>query len=84
MSDLYNFTLDVEESPQLGLEAEELTRAEMELDEKIEVEIISVPDLNTGKPVRFWFGTLAEYNALPVIYDDVFYNITEASCYANH
>lgn len=74
MSDLYNFNLEVEETQ----------RADLDLDEEIEVEIISVPDLNTGKPVRFWFGTLAAYNALPVIYDDVCYNIEEASCYAHH
>ena len=74
MSDLYNFNLEVEETQ----------RADLYLDEKIEVEIISIPDLNTGKPVRFWFGTLAEYNALPVIYNDVCYNIEEASCYADH
>ena len=71
MSDLYNFNLEVEETQ----------RADLDMDEKIEVEIISIPDLNTGKPVRFWFGTLAEYNALPVIYDDVCYNILERSCY---
>ena len=74
MSDLYNFNLEVEETQ----------RADLDMDEKIEVEIISIPDLNTGKPVRFWFGTLEEYNALPVIYDDVCYNIEEASCYAHH
>lgn len=84
MSDLFNFTLDVDESPQVDLDAQELTRADLDMDEKIEVEIISIPDLNTGKPVRFWFGTLQEYNSLPVIYDDVCYNIEEASCYAHH
>ena len=84
MPDIYNYDLTVEQDAQYDLEAEELTRADLDMDEKIEVEIISIPDLNTGKPVRFWFGTLAEYNALPVIYDDVCYNIEEASCYAHH
>lgn len=79
-----DLTLDVEEKPQVSLEAEELTRAELGFEETIALKIIAIPDLNTGKPVRFWFGTLAEYNALPVIYEDVFYNIMEDSCYANH
>lgn len=34
-------------------------------------------DENSGEPVRMWFGTVAEYNALSVIEPDVCYNILE-------
>ena len=68
---IFNYTLDVEESAEYNLQTEE----------KIEARYYVIIDLNTGKPVRFWFGTLAEYNALPEIYGDVCYNIQEASCY---
>ena len=69
--DEFNYTLDVEEQEEYGLHVEE----------KVEAHYYEIIDLNTGKPVRFWFGTLAEYNALPEIYGDVCYNIQEASCY---
>lgn len=36
-------------------------------------------DLNSGDRVRLWFGTLEEYNALEIIYSDVYYNIKESS-----
>lgn len=36
-------------------------------------------DLNSGQRVRLWFGTLEEYNALEIIYSDVYYNIKESS-----
>ena len=69
--DDFNYTLDVEETEEFSLQTEE----------RIEARYFAILDLNTGKPVRFWFGTLAEYNALPEIYGDVCYNIQEASCY---
>ena len=69
--DDFNYTLDVEETEEFSLQTEE----------RIEARYFVILDLNTGKPVRFWFGTLAEYNALPEIYGDVCYNIQEASCY---
>ena len=69
--DDFNYTLDVEETEEFSLQTEE----------RIEARYFVILDLNTGKPVRFWFGTLEEYNALPEIYGDVCYNIQEASCY---
>lgn len=34
-------------------------------------------DENGGGDVRMWFGTVAEYNALPRVEKDVYYNILE-------
>ncbi len=34
-------------------------------------------DENSGQRVRMWFGTIAEYNALPEIRADTYYNILE-------
>lgn len=34
-------------------------------------------DQNSGKVIRMWFGTVREYNLLPKIEDDVYYNILE-------
>ena len=34
-------------------------------------------DGNSGAPVKMWFGTIEEYNALAKIEDDVYYNILE-------
>ena len=34
-------------------------------------------DQNSGEIVRFWFGTVAEYNALTTIRSDTYYNILE-------
>ncbi len=36
-------------------------------------------DINSGAKVRMWFGTVAEYNALPEIESDVYYNILEGA-----
>lgn len=36
-------------------------------------------DENSGKGVRMWFGTVAEYNALSIIEPDVYYNILEGT-----
>lgn len=71
MNDVSNYTLDVETSQDFTLHTEEA----------IEPRYYVILDLNTGKPVRFWFGTLEQYNSLPEIYDDVCYNILERSCY---
>lgn len=34
-------------------------------------------DENGGDQVKMWFGTVGEYNALPVIHPDIYYNILE-------
>lgn len=34
-------------------------------------------DQNSGATVKMWFGTITEYNALPVIREDTYYNILE-------
>ena len=34
-------------------------------------------DSHTGRELRFWFGTLGEYNALTRVEPDVYYNILE-------
>ena len=34
-------------------------------------------DQNSGEQIRLWFGTVAEYNALPEIRQDTYYNILE-------
>lgn len=80
--DEYNYRLDVETVPEFELTANEEESHSLLPQEDMSVTVNTVYDINTGKPVRFWFGTLEEYNALPVIYGDVFYNILEASCYA--
>lgn len=80
MPDISNYSLNVEESPQYDLQTESDDYG-LSTDEKIDPRYYVILDLNTGKPVRFWFGTLAEYNALPEIYGDVCYNIQERSCY---
>ena len=80
MSNVYDYDLTVEQDAQydLGVQSDEY---DLKTEEKIEARYYAIIDLNTGKPVRFWFGTLEEYNALPVIYGDVCYNILERSCY---
>ena len=34
-------------------------------------------DQNSGTTVKMWFGTIKEYNALPQIRPDTYYNILE-------
>ena len=80
MADVYNYNLSVDDSPQYDLQAETDDYG-LHTEERVEARYYVILDLNTGKPVRFWFGTLQEYNALPEIYDDVCYNILERSCY---
>lgn len=81
MPDVNNYSLTIDESPQYQLDVDAGDAQDLRVEEKVEAKYYTIFDLNTGKPVRFWFGTLAEYNALPEIFGDVCYNIQEASCY---
>jgi len=38
-------------------------------------------DQNSGRPVKVWFGTVEEYNALETVDPDVCYNILEGAAY---
>lgn len=78
MNDDRDFLLDLDAPPdyELGVEDE---NHDLQPDARFVIQ--TVIDLNTGRPVRFWFGTLEQYNALPEIYGDVSYNILERSCY---
>ena len=80
MNDVSNYDLSVDQSPQYDLQTE-ADDYDLHTEEKVEAKYYVIYDLNTGEPVRFWFGTLEEYNALPEIYGDVCYNILERSCY---
>ena len=79
--DRYNYTLNVDEAPEFQLDVAGDDNLNLDPHESISVTVNAVIDLNTGKPIRFWTGTLQEYNALPVIYGDVDYRIIERSCY---
>ena len=77
MSDEYNYSLRVDAPAEYQLQVGGDDSLTLTPSESVEVNINVIYDLNTGRPVRFWFGTIDEYNALEHIYGDVCYNIVE-------
>ena len=43
------------------------------------IENVQIKDENSGKPIKFWFGTMEEYNALSSVDPNTFYNILESA-----